>query len=81
MRTTRDAITRDWLPCPDAREPVDLRLSFADCRKDHGCRDRSSEDCPLYVERLVKLATGGERVAPGARTPTSASSLLQSPII
>lgn len=80
MRTTRDAIAKDWLTCPEAEEPVDLRLSFSDCLKDHGCADRSSVDCPLYVERLVKLATA-ERAAAGARTPTSGSSLLQSPII
>jgi hypothetical protein len=56
MRTTRDAMTRDWLPCPEAGEVVDLRHSFSDCRYDHGCEDRLPSHCPLYVERLVKHA-------------------------
>lgn len=56
MRTTRDAIEESWLPCPEAREKVDVRLSFADCRSDHGCEDRLPSDCPLYVERLIRRA-------------------------
>lgn len=56
MRTTRDAITRDWLPCPEAGELIDIRLSFRDCRNEHACEDRLPSYCPLYVERLVKQA-------------------------
>ena len=54
MRTTRDAIKQNWLRCPEANEDVDVRLSFSDCRKDHGCKDRLPCYCPMYVERLVK---------------------------
>jgi hypothetical protein len=54
MRTTRDAIKKDWLHCPDANEVIDVRLSYPDCSKDHGCKDRLPSHCPLYVERLVK---------------------------
>ncbi|MFY9316914.1 MAG: hypothetical protein WAO95_15325 [Burkholderiales bacterium] len=56
MRTTRDAIEKDWLRCPEANEQVDVRLSFTDCKKDHGCEDRLPSHCPLYVERLIKRA-------------------------
>jgi len=49
-------MTRDWLPCPEAGELIDIRLSFDDCRKDHGCEDRLPCHCPMYVERLVKQA-------------------------
>jgi hypothetical protein len=56
MRTTRDAITSGWLPCPETGEKVDVGLSFADCRRDHGCDDRLPSYCPLYVERLVRRA-------------------------
>lgn len=56
MRTTRDAIKKDWLPCHEANEMIDVRLRFSDCRKDHGCKDRLASHCPLYVERLVKRA-------------------------
>lgn len=54
MRTTRDAIKKDWLHCPEANEAINVRLSYSDCRKDHGCKDRLPSHCPLYVERLVK---------------------------
>jgi hypothetical protein len=50
-------MTRDWLPCPECGELIDIRLSFGDCRKDHGCGDRLPCHCPMYVERLVKHAT------------------------
>jgi hypothetical protein len=56
MRTTRDAIAKNWLLCPDANEKIDLRLSFSDCKKDHECKDSLPSHCPLYVERLVKQA-------------------------
>lgn len=56
MRTTRDAITSGWLPCPEAGEEVDVELSFADCKSDHGCEDRQPSDCPLYVERVIRRA-------------------------
>lgn len=56
MRTTRDAMTKDWLPCPECGELIDIRRSFPDCQKDHGCEDRHPSHCPLYVERLVKQA-------------------------
>jgi hypothetical protein len=56
MRSTRDAMARDWLHCPEANEPVDLRLAFSDCKKDHGCEDRLPSHCPMYVERLIKRA-------------------------
>ena len=56
MRTTRDAMTRDWLPCPEAGELIDIRLTFRDCLKEHGCEARPPNYCPLYVERLVKQA-------------------------
>jgi hypothetical protein len=54
MRTTRDAIKRSWLPCPEAKEAVDVGLSFADCRNEHGCEDRLPSYCPMYVERLIR---------------------------
>jgi len=54
MRTTRDAIRKNWLPCPDAGEMVDVGLSFADCKHEHGCEDRLPSYCPLYVERLIR---------------------------
>jgi hypothetical protein len=56
MRTTRDAIKQGWLPCPEAQEEVDVGLSFADCKNDHGCEDRQPSDCPLYVERVIRRA-------------------------
>ncbi len=56
MRTTRDAIDKNWLPCPEAREKVNIGLSFPDCRYEHGCEDRLPSDCPLYVERLIRRA-------------------------
>lgn len=68
MRTTRDAITRNWLPCPEAQEAINLRLSFADCKKDHACSDRLPSHCPLYVERLVRQAAISRRSA-GASQP------------
>ena len=40
MRTTRDAIAKDWLPCPEANQDIDLRLSFLDCKGLHECEDR-----------------------------------------
>ena len=56
MRTTRDAMSKDWLPCPECGELIDTRLSFSDCLKDHGCEDRPPSHCPMYVQRLVKRA-------------------------
>lgn len=56
MRTTRDAIAEDWLPCPEMNEKIDVRLTFAECKDDHKCADRLPSHCPLYVERLVKQA-------------------------
>jgi len=56
MRTTRDAIRKNWLPCPEAAELVNVGLPFADCRHDHGCEERAPSDCPLYVERTIRRA-------------------------
>jgi hypothetical protein len=56
MRTTRDAIAKNWLLCPEVEEKIDVRHSFSDCKKDHECKDRLPSHCPLYVERLVKQA-------------------------
>jgi hypothetical protein len=49
-------MTRDWLPCPEAGELIDIRLPFRECRREHSCGGRPANFCPLYVERLVKQA-------------------------
>ena len=73
MGSTRDAIKKKWLPCPEAKEAVNVGLSFADCKSDHGCEDRLPSYCPLYVERLIRSSVKhGAPGTPAGGEPTGA---------